>query len=110
MGLTVYGLLRRFRPADDSMELPEQQLTQNRFDADQPERSPGDMMRDYLLVPSVLGSTSSNWFTQTIQQWMLEALDWNTGAAYAFMLLILCTVFVSVAMKLFKVKLSDIAK
>ncbi|WP_348625564.1 monovalent cation/H+ antiporter subunit A [Rhizobium sp. AAP116] len=54
VGLTVYGLLRRFRPADDSMELPEQQVRQNRFDADQPERSPGDMMRDYLLVPSVL--------------------------------------------------------
>jgi multicomponent K+:H+ antiporter subunit A len=54
VGLTVYGLLRRFRPAEDSMELPEQQLTQNRFDADQPERSPGEMMRDYLLVPSVL--------------------------------------------------------
>ncbi|MGC4407797.1 MULTISPECIES: monovalent cation/H+ antiporter subunit A [Rhizobium] len=54
VGLTVYGLLRRFRPADDSMALPEQQVSQNRFDADQPERSPGDMMRDYLLVPSVL--------------------------------------------------------
>ncbi len=40
VGLTVYGLLRRFRPAEDSMELPEQQVTQNRFDADQPERSP----------------------------------------------------------------------
>jgi spermidine/putrescine transport system permease protein len=63
-----------------------------------------------LLVPTLLGSTSAQWFTQTIQQWMLEALDWNTGAAYAFMLLILCTVFVSVVMRIFRVKLSDIAK
>lgn len=63
-----------------------------------------------LLVPALLGSPSSLWFTQTIQQWMLEAQDWNTGAAYSFMYLILCTVFVSLVMWLFKVKLSDIAK
>ena len=63
-----------------------------------------------LLVPSVLGSTNSNWFTQTIQQWMLESQDWNTGAAYSFLYILLCTVVVALAMWLFKVKLSDIAK
>ena len=63
-----------------------------------------------LLVPSLLGSTTSQWFTQTVQQWMLESQDWNTGSAYAFMLLILCTIFVTLVMRVFKVKLSDIAK
>ncbi len=63
-----------------------------------------------LLVPSILGSTTSQWFTQTIQQWMNDALDWNTASAYAFLLLFLCTVFVSVVMWIFRVKLSDIAK
>ncbi|MCF8512373.1 MAG: ABC transporter permease [Rhodobacteraceae bacterium] len=63
-----------------------------------------------LLVPSILGSTTSQWFTQTIDQWFKDALDWNTASAYAFLLLILCTVFVSFAMWVFKVKLSDIAK
>lgn len=63
-----------------------------------------------LLVPSILGSTTSQWFTQTIDQWFKDALDWNTASAYAFLLLILCTVFVSIAMKVFRVKLSDIAK
>ncbi|MEO8244764.1 MAG: ABC transporter permease [bacterium] len=63
-----------------------------------------------LLVPSLLQSTNSQWFTQTIQQWMLESQDWNTGSAYAFMLLILCTLFVSLMMWVFRVKLSDIAK
>ena len=63
-----------------------------------------------LLVPSILGSTTSQWFTQTIDQWFKDALDWNTASAYAFILLLLCTVFVTVAMWLFKVKLSDIAK
>ncbi|MCU0800219.1 MAG: ABC transporter permease [Rhodobacteraceae bacterium] len=63
-----------------------------------------------LLVPSLLGSTTSGWFTQTIQGVMLEEQDWNTGAAFAFMLLIVCTLFVSLAMRVFGVKLSDIAK
>jgi spermidine/putrescine transport system permease protein len=63
-----------------------------------------------LLVPSILGSTTSGWFTQTIQGIMLEEQDWNTGAAFAFMLLLVCTVVVSLAMKVFGVKLSDIAK
>jgi spermidine/putrescine transport system permease protein len=63
-----------------------------------------------LLVPSLLQSTTSQWFTQTIQQWMLESQDWNTGSAYAFLLLTLCTVFVSLVMRIFNVKLSDIAK
>ncbi|MFC3179447.1 ABC transporter permease [Cypionkella sinensis] len=62
-----------------------------------------------LLVPSILGSTTSQWFTQTVQQWMLDALDWNTAAAYAFLLLLMCTLFVSLVMKIFRVKLSDIA-
>jgi spermidine/putrescine transport system permease protein len=63
-----------------------------------------------LLVPSILGSTTSQWFTQTINQWFNDALDWNTASAYAFLLLLLCTLFVTVAMWLFRVKLSDIAK
>jgi len=63
-----------------------------------------------LLVPSILGSTTSQWFTQTIDQWFKDALDWNTASAYAFILLLLCTVFVTIAMWLFRVKLSDIAK
>ena len=41
---------------------------------------------------------------------MLEGQDWNAGAAFAFMLLLVCTLMVSLAMWLFKVKLSDIAK
>lgn len=63
-----------------------------------------------LLVPALLGSPTSLWFTQTIQQYMLEAQDWNTGAAYAFLFLMLCTVFVSLVMWVFKVRLTDIAR
>ncbi len=63
-----------------------------------------------ILVPTLLASTNSRWFTEIIQQWMFESQDWNTGSAYAFLLLILCTVFVSVVMRVFRVKLTDIAK
>jgi spermidine/putrescine transport system permease protein len=63
-----------------------------------------------ILVPTLLASTNSRWFTEIIQQWMFESQDWNTGSAYAFLLLLLCTFFVSIVMRLFRVKLSDIAK
>jgi spermidine/putrescine transport system permease protein len=63
-----------------------------------------------ILVPTLLASTSSRWFTEIIQQWMFESQDWNTGSAYAFLLLMLCTVFVSAMMRAFRVSLSDIAR
>jgi spermidine/putrescine transport system permease protein len=63
-----------------------------------------------LLVPAIINSTTGNWFTQTIQGIMLEGQDWNAGAAFAFMLLLVCTLIVLLAMWIFRVKLSDIAK
>lgn len=63
-----------------------------------------------LLVPAIINSTTGNWFTQTIQGIMLEGQDWNAGAAFAFMLLLVCTLMVILAMRVFRVKLSDIAK
>jgi spermidine/putrescine transport system permease protein len=63
-----------------------------------------------IIVPSLLASPGSRWFTEIVQQWMFEAQDWNTGSAYAFLLLVLCTVFVTLMMRLLKVRLADIAK
>ena len=63
-----------------------------------------------ILVPSLLASTNSRWFTEIIQQWMFESQDWNTGSAYAFLLLLLCTFLVTAVMRIFRVSLSDIAK
>jgi len=63
-----------------------------------------------ILVPTLLASPSSRWFTEIVQQWMFESLDWQTGSAYAFLLLLLCTAFVTVMMKIFRVSLADIAK
>ena len=63
-----------------------------------------------LFIPKLLASPSSRWFTEVIMQWFFEALDWNTGSAYAFLLLLVCTVFVSLMIRLFKVNLADIAR
>jgi spermidine/putrescine transport system permease protein len=63
-----------------------------------------------VIVPSTLASPGSRWFTEIIQQWMFEGLDWNVGSAYAFLLLVLCIIFVSAVMKLLNVRLVDIAK
>jgi len=52
--LTVFALLRRFRPAPDSIESPEQQRIQTSFDEARPDRSAGDTVGDYLLVPAVI--------------------------------------------------------
>ncbi|WP_374730603.1 monovalent cation/H+ antiporter subunit A [Aliirhizobium terrae] len=71
VALTVYALLRRFRPAPDSMDMPEQQRIQNRFDEEHEDRTAGDTVRDYLLVPSI------------IMQWMFPVII--TFAVYIFM-------------------------
>ena len=54
VGLTVYALLRRFRPASDTIESPQQQKIQNAYDAADPERDAGATLSEYLAVPSVI--------------------------------------------------------
>jgi spermidine/putrescine transport system permease protein len=63
-----------------------------------------------LLVPTVVGSTRASWFPQTIYTWFNDSLDWQTGAAYSMIFLLLCIVFVFGMLRLFRVSLSDIAK
>lgn len=54
VALTVYALLRRFRPAPESIDVPEQQRAQNAFDEARPDRQMGDSVAEYMLVPAVL--------------------------------------------------------
>jgi multicomponent K+:H+ antiporter subunit A len=54
VALTVYALLRRFRPAPDNIGSPVQQRQQNAFDEAEPDRKPGDTLGDYLRVPAVI--------------------------------------------------------
>ena len=62
VAVTVFAILRRFRPAADSIAKPEQQLIQNAFDDRAPERSPGDTVNEYLMIPAV------------IMQWMFPVI------------------------------------
>jgi len=54
VALTVFSLLRRFRPAVESVRAPQQQETQNAFDERREGREVGDTLADYLLVPRVI--------------------------------------------------------
>jgi multicomponent K+:H+ antiporter subunit A len=54
VALAVYALLRRFRPAPDSIGLPEQQNLQNAYDAAHPDRQTGATVADYLMIPAVI--------------------------------------------------------
>ncbi|MEM7169466.1 MAG: ABC transporter permease [Pseudomonadota bacterium] len=63
-----------------------------------------------LAAPNILGGPSSLWFTQIIFQWYNTGGNWPQGAAYSFVLLIVCIAFVMTAMKIAKVSLGDLAK
>ncbi|HZV56726.1 MAG TPA: monovalent cation/H+ antiporter subunit A [Sphingobium sp.] len=54
VALTVFSLLRRFRPAQESVLSPEQQRFQDAFDEAREDRKVGDTLADYLFVPRVI--------------------------------------------------------
>ena len=54
VAITVFALLRRFRPAPESIPLPEQQLAQNSYDIAHPDRSKGDTVRGAMATPSLM--------------------------------------------------------
>ena len=51
VAITVFSLLRRFRPAPESVEAPELQQIQNAYDEAAENRKPGDTLSDYLRLP-----------------------------------------------------------
>ncbi|MBN9046545.1 MAG: monovalent cation/H+ antiporter subunit A [Rhizobiales bacterium] len=54
VGLTVFALLRRFRPAPDTTGSTAQQKIQDAYDEAMPDRKAGDTLADYLAAPSVI--------------------------------------------------------
>lgn len=62
------------------------------------------------VAPSLLGAPGSRWFTEIIYNWFFEGGDWNRGAAYALVLLVLCLGVVLLTLRLFRVNLADVAK
>ena len=54
VALTVYALLRRFRPAPESIPVPEQQRTQDVHDETRPDRQKGDTVKDAMATPALI--------------------------------------------------------
>lgn len=62
VAITVFSLLRRFRPAPESVDAPEQQQVQDAYDQARPDRAVGDTLADYLTIPA------------TILQWLFPVI------------------------------------
>jgi multicomponent K+:H+ antiporter subunit A len=54
VAITVYALLRRFRPAAESVPVPEQQQAQDSHDETHPNRVKGDTIKSAMAVPALL--------------------------------------------------------
>jgi multicomponent K+:H+ antiporter subunit A len=54
VALAVYALLRRFRPAPESIPIPEQQRIQDTYDDAHPHRRKGDTMADAMAIPGLI--------------------------------------------------------
>ena len=62
VALTVFALLRRFRPAQETVMRPTQQRRQADFDERHENRDAGQTLREYMMVPRVL----MQWFFPVI--------------------------------------------
>jgi multicomponent K+:H+ antiporter subunit A len=54
VAITVYALLRRFRPAAESVAVPEQQTGQDEYDEAHPDRVKGDTIKNAMAVPALM--------------------------------------------------------
>ncbi|MCS0501890.1 ABC transporter permease [Ancylobacter mangrovi] len=62
-------------------------------------------------VPSIMTrGQGGDWFSQLVYRQFYESNNWNMGSAYAVSLLVVCTIFILIMMRLFGVGLRDIAK
>jgi len=62
---------------------------------------------DYV-APNILGGKSSLWFTGTIYNKFLESFNWNEGAAFGFLLLVLSSTIIWIALKFSGQKLEQV--
>jgi multicomponent K+:H+ antiporter subunit A len=56
VAITVYALLRRFRPAAESVPVPEQQSAQDSYDEAHPDRLKGDTIKLTMAIPALMMS------------------------------------------------------
>ncbi|UOK72464.1 ABC transporter permease [Ancylobacter polymorphus] len=63
-----------------------------------------------LAAPLVLGGPRTLWFTPIVYDRFYQAFNWPQGAAYAFILLVSCILFVLVVLKAFRLSLGEITR
>lgn len=63
-----------------------------------------------LAAPLVLSGPRTLWFTPIVYDRFYQAFNWNQGAAYAFVLLVTCIVFVMLVLRLTKLGLGEITR
>ena len=64
---------------------------------------------DYI-APNILGGKSSLWFTEQIYNQFLSTFNWNEGAAFGFLLLLLSSLIIFIALKLTGQKLDKVGR
>lgn len=62
------------------------------------------------ITPSLMGGKYSLWFTQQIYNQFIAYLNWNRGAAFGFLLLVISTGLIWVALKITGQKLDRVIK
>jgi spermidine/putrescine transport system permease protein len=62
------------------------------------------------LTPNLLGGTSSQWFTEQIYNQFITRFNWEQGAAFGFLLLLLSTGMVWIGLKISGQRFSDVMR
>ena len=61
------------------------------------------------LTPNLMGGKNSLWFTEQIYNQFIASFNWNQGAAFGFLLLVLSSAIIWIGLKLTRQKLGEVA-
>jgi spermidine/putrescine transport system permease protein len=62
------------------------------------------------LTPNLIGGKNSLWFTEQIYNQFIASFNWNQGAAFGFLLLVLSSMIIWIGLKLTRQKLSQVVQ
>jgi spermidine/putrescine transport system permease protein len=62
------------------------------------------------LTPNLIGGKNSLWFTEQIYNQFIASFNWNQGAAFGFLLLVLSSTIIWIGLKLSRQKLSQVVQ
>ncbi len=68
------------------------------------------MVLGSYLTPNLMGGKNSLWFTQQIYNQFILYFNWNMGAAFGFLLLLMSSIIIGVALKLSGQNLKEVVK